>query len=519
MPGLTGPAASPDAAAGQITAASAAARPASARQKRPSHLNDAIFAVLLLLAAALPLSKAVAEFAYSLALVLWVVRILLRRERPKPQPLVAALLAFLLLSALSSLLSSAPALSWDRMKSVGLLIVAVLVAQNIRNLRQVRSLVVVLLFCSFLSAAYNAWLYAYGIGATMPNPCPAMASLGALPGDTIAAVNGRRTRTVRTVRRELAQARPDSPLDVTILRGEIPEKYVLHSAPGSSAREELLHSSLTHGYPIRAKGPFFSAVTYGEMLQQEALLAWGLLLAAALAHRRWKWALLLLFLLICITLGATATRASMVGCAVAALIMVWLCLEHRMVRVLSLVLVIALLLGASLLVRRERGLGMVASADAGTNYRVLMWEDGLRLAREHPWFGVGMDTIKVQWQQLHIRAYQRYALHSHFHSTPIQLAAERGLPALLAWIALVCFYVRLLWRLRRRSRQRDWLQRGTVQGIFAATLGFLTSSLVHYNLGDSEVQMLFWFLMGLAIALYRLMPPAAAAIDPATEPS
>lgn len=473
-------------------------------RKRSSRLDVAIFAFLLLFAAALPLSKALTEVAYSVAMLLWVIKIIIRRERPTAQPLVFALLAFLLFSALSSLLSSAPALSWDRMKSVGLLIIAVLFAQNVRSLRQVRTLIAVLLFCTFLSTAFNTWLYTYGIGSKLVNPGPVLTKLGALPGDVIVSVNGHRTRTPKAALREITTADPAQPLRLQLFRGEIPEKIQLQADRGLLAREELLHSSLTRGRPIRAKGSFSSPVTYGEMLQQEASLAWGLLLAATLARRRWKWALLLLFALTCATLGATATRASMVGCAVAGLVVLWLCIERPLLRSLSLVVVIALLLGASLLVRRERGLGMVATEDAGTNYRVLMWEDGVRLARQHPWFGVGMDTIKVQWRQLNIRAYQRYPLHSHFHSTPIQLAAERGLPALLIWITLLCLYIRMLWRLRRMVPAEDWFQRGTVLGILAATIGFLTSSLVHYNLGDSEVQMLFWFLMGLALALYRI---------------
>jgi hypothetical protein len=40
-------------------------------------------------------------------------------------------------------------------------------------------------------------------------------------------------------------------------------------------------------------------------------------------------------------------------------------------------------------------------------------------------------------------------------------------------------------------------------GIFGATVGFLLSSLVHYNFGDSEVVMIVYFLMGLAVVMDR----------------
>ncbi len=31
------------------------------------------------------------------------------------------------------------------------------------------------------------------------------------------------------------------------------------------------------------------------------------------------------------------------------------------------------------------------------NFRTMMWEDGLRLIGQHPWFGVGMETIRNHW--------------------------------------------------------------------------------------------------------------------------
>jgi hypothetical protein len=40
-------------------------------------------------------------------------------------------------------------------------------------------------------------------------------------------------------------------------------------------------------------------------------------------------------------------------------------------------------------------------------------------------------------------------------------------------------------------------------GILGATSAFLVSSVVHYDFGDSVVVFLFWFLAGLALALYH----------------
>lgn len=92
----------------------------------------------------------------------------------------------------------------------------------------------------------------------------------------------------------------------------------------------------------------------------------------------------------------------------------------------------------------------------------------------------------------------------HMHSTPLQIAFERGIPALIAWIAWMYFYLRMLWR-SLKNNSADWLERGLLLGCLGGSAGFLASSLVHYNWGDSEVIMVFYLLMGLSLALNRMI--------------
>ena len=46
--------------------------------------------------------------------------------------------------------------------------------------------------------------------------------------------------------------------------------------------------------------------------------------------------------------------------------------------------------------------------------------------------------------------------------------------------------------------------RGILLGCLGGTVGFFASSLVHYNLGDQEVAMLFFMLMGFGLKLMQL---------------
>jgi len=100
---------------------------------------------------------------------------------------------------------------------------------------------------------------------------------------------------------------------------------------------------------------------------------------------------------------------------------------------------------------------------------------------------------------------------SHFHSTPIQLLAERGLPALLIWLVVLGLYWRTLWRgfvAEREKRKRgegDRFTFGILLGCFGALVGFFVSGLVHYNLGDGEVAMIFYLLMGFGAKVSDLI--------------
>jgi O-antigen ligase len=91
------------------------------------------------------------------------------------------------------------------------------------------------------------------------------------------------------------------------------------------------------------------------------------------------------------------------------------------------------------------------------------------------------------------------------HSNLLQIALERGVPALILWLLLFLIYIRMLWRL---IRQNTDFSRGLALGALGGTLGFFTSGLVHYNWGDSEVVTIFYFIMGLSLALARFASAA-----------
>jgi O-antigen ligase len=167
-------------------------------------------------------------------------------------------------------------------------------------------------------------------------------------------------------------------------------------------------------------------------------------------------------------------------------------------------LAIPVILGGLLFLQQSRNVGFLDTSDESTLYRLTMWRDGLRLSTANAHnlvFGIGMDSTKKHWQEWGMFR-SGFMPFGHFHSTPVQLMVERGLPALLIWLAVIFLYGRVLWKAvqqRKRSASvNKWLL-GILLGCLGGLAGFFVSGLVHYNLGDGEVALIFYLLMAIGV--------------------
>lgn len=128
-----------------------------------------------------------------------------------------------------------------------------------------------------------------------------------------------------------------------------------------------------------------------------------------------------------------------------------------------------------------------------------------------------MDSIKAHWREWGLFDNGRIPM-GHMHSNILQLVLERGAPALLMWLLMVLFYWRMLWQVFRQivfdsTYHNAWLDQGIVLGALGGLTGFFVSGLVHYNWGDSEVVMVFYFIMALALIIERQTRLAAKVLE------
>jgi len=489
-------------------------RPAGGLSPRAGTLVDGIiFTFLCLLAILLPHSIKGAQHAWQLAFLFWLVKLAVTRTRPMPQPLSAPLLAYIVCSAISTVLSPDPYLSWDRMKIACLLLVGIVVAQNVHRLTQVRTLIFLLLLSGLALAGYTGWQYTYGVGVRVSYILPVSPLYQAHihHDDIISQVNGVEVDTPAELERVFRDSPPGTLFRIAYLRGS-----PFHKKETLVTREQVMQSGIgsqwlqfARGKPFKAQGKLGHYVTLAEVLMQIGCMAWAMLFSMAVRRRGLQLLFGFTFVALTAALFMTETRAALAGLAAGCLVTLLKLASKRARRWAMMALLVLLLAGAAW-IRHTRGPHWLGANDPGTHFRTMMWEDGLRLIGEHPLFGVGMETIRNHWAAWNIRAYTLFHDEGHFHNDLIQIAVERGLPALAAWVWFVIAYVKLLLRLIRQWGERSRFATGAAAGVLGSFVAYQTTALVHYDLGIESVAMILFFYFGLAIALDRMLGDATA---------
>ena len=133
-----------------------------------------------------------------------------------------------------------------------------------------------------------------------------------------------------------------------------------------------------------------------------------------------------------------------------------------------------------------------------------------RSVHDHPWTGVGPNMVPRVYAQYR-PDYAVNQVNPHLHNVPIQIAAERGVPALLVWLWLIVALARRLLRLFGVPALRQ-----VAATALAALAAMLAAGLFEYNFGDSEFLMLWLVLVTLPCAATRRDDIVAGGPAPST---
>ncbi|MDX6496806.1 MAG: hypothetical protein QOG23_66 [Blastocatellia bacterium] len=484
-------------------------------------LERAILGALFLFVIAAPNSIAAAQSAWFLGLLFWVLRFTVW-PRPKLDrtPLDYPMFGFFLLTGLSSFLSYTPIVSIGKLRAACLFTIVYLFAENVRSQRVLRMLVIVLLAACMVNVLYTFGQYAlgrgvkvYGVSANSPLVSAKrvsrakIESIPILSGDTLEEVDGRPLRNAQDLVDALSQTSP-KPANIKVYRVEwvavleVPRGHLL---PGTAPEEQLGIQRWGKGRDWRATGFYNHWTTYAEMLQLVTSLAIGLFVALPRKRNRNGTLLALAIVGMVVALLLSVTRASWLSLLVSATLITALSVSRKKLLVIGACALPLILVGLFVL-QQKRQVGFFDQKDDSIVWRQRVWHDGFHLLTSNPrhlLVGVGMDSIKAHWREWGMFDNGRMPM-GHMHSDYLQIALERGVPALIVWLILLGTYARMLWRVRRRVAPENWIERGIVLGALGGLVGFMCSGLVHYNWGDSEVVMIFYLIMGFSLVVERL---------------
>jgi O-antigen ligase len=241
----------------------------------------------------------------------------------------------------------------------------------------------------------------------------------------------------------------------------------------------------------RPQGTLGHYMTYSGLL----MIVIAIALARVLFGRGERtWAALVMPAL-AVAVALTFTRSAWVGVCVAAALLFSL-KDFRLFAVIPIVAAVFVAAAPSSI--SQRFVSMFDLKDPTNRDRLAMIHEGERMVRAHPLTGVGPNMVQ--------RLYSEYRgadavekINPHLHNVPLQIAAERGLPALAAWLWFIGAVILDLWKRFTRAENRF-----LPAAALAAVTALLTAGLFEYNFGDSEVLMLFLIVITLPAAADRL---------------
>lgn len=441
-----------------------------------------------------PHSVAASAIGVAIAGIGWIIRTLrtgnLGLQRSKFDLIIVL---SLLWTAVSSLLSEEPRISIAKLQASWCVFLFYLARATVTR-SSALALTVLLIVSGSVGAFYSGFDLLRGRGVVVESivPYSSLKAVGIEPGDTIWQIDRQRVYSTADIDRALDEAAGFVSVGI-ISQGEQVERTFTLSNPPIMG---VIGSERNHHF--RASGWTRHYQTFAELMCMIALLALGLALANLRNHGPNKYFGVAIVAAVLLTAGIvfTAMRTVIVAFVIGASVIALRSLRGKPKIIFTFAVFFVLAFGA-VVVWQTRDRSALLLGDSSSSLRGQVARVGLSRILIHPIFGHGMDAMQKHWTEWGFPGKDML----HLHSTPLQLAFDRGLPMLALWLWLMIAFWFFIARAERAAADlSDTHSYGILLGILGALTGFLASSLVNYNYGDAEVAMMFWFLMGTALS-------------------
>lgn len=360
-------------------------------------------------------SITISQIILGIAFLTWVISLILEKKIPKFPAFFWALIAYALLSLVSSAMSDNPAVSFKDSREMLLFLIIPLVYNGFRQEKEVKLANLAILISGFVSILYSLYYFLFN----------------AAPGERVAGFMGH---------------------------------YM------TQAGLLLLFSTL-------ALSMFFFA-------KEKIRYLWGIG-----------------FVLGSIALILTLTRNAWIGLMVTAVVILLL---YKPKTLIILPIMAGLFYVASPQSIKRRVHSIFSLKSYSNALRIEYLNAGIEIIKDYPVFGTGPNTVHVIFQRPQYKLSEEARNNVHLHSNIIQIAAERGIPTLLAWLVFMAWVFIALAKLIKNKDPA--LFPLTAAGL-AMVLALMAAGLFEYNWGDSEVTTLFLYMICIPFALNQIQKP------------
>ena len=247
----------------------------------------------------------------------------------------------------------------------------------------------------------------------------------------------------------------------------------------------------------RIPGPFSHYMTYSGVLLLGVFLLLGRTITGC-GRQSWCW---LALLLLSTTLLLTLTRGAWIAAATV-LVAVLLRRGRRFLPAYLAALVIASILLVSFAPETwKRRIASIVDPRNESNYdRLSMFQAGLFMISERPLFGIGPGMVEARYPIYRHPTTTRFHA-GHLHNSFVQIAAERGLLSLAAYLWLMIAALRLATRCYRKEGGAAGPNADLYLGVMLTLIGFNVAGLFEANWRDTEIQRLVLFVLAMPICL------------------
>lgn len=124
--------------------------------------------------------------------------------------------------------------------------------------------------------------------------------------------------------------------------------------------------------------------------------------------------------------------------------------------------------------------------------RLNLWHTGWNMVKANPWLGIGPGEFNRVFEIYKHPGY--YDAGGHAHNDMLNLAANSGIPAMLAWLGMWGFLIFSAFK-GYRNPQNSAYQRTIIRGMVAAVAGILLAGFFQCYYTDLENNIFWWAMV------------------------